>query len=232
MRAVSSDSTKEWMSSAVGSTTRLPSSAPTARAARPRPSSSAVALGRMPSFPSMAAWAIEPSRSSGRRRLSTEVEDRKASIDGSSPSPSFAGDVSQIFAMASIPRRGDVAALAGLRAFRQGRAVGLYPRLEPGAHFGRQAEEVDEALGILVREQRARREAGQARVVERVGGLHAGPGDRTLPKLELHRPRNLSLRGIDEGAKGLAKRAEPLALVHGVGEPLAHLDLEGESLAI
>ena len=102
MREVSSASTKEWMSSAVGSTTRLPSSAPTARAARPRPSSAAISAGRMPACPSMAAWAIEPSRSSGRRRWSTEVEERNASIAGSSPVPVPPFEVSHSLAIRSL----------------------------------------------------------------------------------------------------------------------------------
>ena len=131
---VSSASTKECMSSAVGSTTRLPSSAPTARAARPRPSSSAVTLaGRMPALPqhrrvgdrALEVLGQEALVDRGRReeRVYRRIEPGAATRAGL--------EVSQSFAMASVPRGGDVAALAGLRALGQGRAVGLDPRLEP-----------------------------------------------------------------------------------------------------
>jgi hypothetical protein len=93
-------------------------------------------------------------------------------------------------------------------------------------------EEIYEAFGVLVREEGAGRKAREGGVVQGIGRLHARARHRSLPELQADAARHLLLRRVDEGAEGLAKGAEPFALVEGLGEALGDGHLEGEGLPV
>lgn len=94
-----------------------------------------------------------------------------------------------------------------------------------GADFAGQAEEVDEALRVVVVVKVAGGEGGDALVVERVRGGGACLDDVALVELELHFAGHIPLCGLDKRLQRLAKRGEPLALVDHLREFVAEVSL-------